>query len=339
MDKAKLKKLYWKILRLFLPGKLALKLNLALRCIFENWEFAANIYIFSSNFASLEQEGIRRQLCGLDERSISVAEEYVRRCRNLEHMKGFPFSDGSCVLILAAPLKNDIICVPEQSADLKKYQKKYGFKTGAEILIYQHGLAFWQDEIRPFLKGKVFVDAGACIGELVPALLEYSPSKIYAFEPSSKNVRRFHKEMRKRRIPLEKVEIISADLGDRKCSMCLDDQGGCGQTLSENSDDAQCEVTTLDEFAADREVSGIGLIKSDVEGMGLLLLHGAIRTIKRDRPVLSLAAYHNQDELLGQYAFLKRELNDYHFELRDLPPGSCFEVTLLGIPVEILRKE
>lgn len=336
MDKSKLKKIYWVILNLF-PRKWALKLNLAFRCLCENWDFAVNVYLFSSDFAELEEKEIERQLAGLDENSVAVAKEYVRKCRNLEKMKGCPFSDGSCTLIRASALRKDVMCVPEEPPELKLYQKKYGFVTGAEVLIYQHGLIFWKDQIASWVKNKVFIDAGACIGELIPGLLEYGPQKIYAFEPSEKNTVLFRKEMKKRCISPEKVELVQAGLGEHAGYMSFEDSGGSGQSITAVSGTAQCEITTLDEFAVSRNIDCTGLIKTDVEGMGLALCRGAVNTIKKDRPVLALAAYHNREELLGQYAFLSRNLENYHFELRDLPENSSFEVTLLGIPAEILR--
>ena len=337
MKRASLRKIYWSVLNL-LPRKAALKLNLALRCLCEDWDFAVNVYLFSADFAALEEEEVRKRLEGLDENSIAVAVEYVRRCRNLERMKGFPFSDGSCALIRQSALEKDIMCVPPPPPELKACQKKYGFKTGAEVLIYQHGLSFYRKLISEYARGKVFIDAGACIGELIPALLEYAPEKIYAFEPSAKNVRRFEKEMKKRTITSDKVVIVPAGLGEQAGSMSFDDCGGSGQQISGNEKgSSKCPVTTLDIFAEEKNISSVGLIKTDVEGMGLSLLHGAVKVIQRDRPVLALAAYHNTDELLGQYEFLKSNLPDYHFEIRDLPPGSSFEVTLLGLPREIMR--
>ena len=318
-----------------LPRKAALKANLALRCLFEDWDFAVNQYLFSADFADLENDEIRCRLDGLDESSIQRAEEYVRRCRNLERMKGYPFSDGSRVLLLGSALNNDIMRVPGDSPELKMWQKKYGFKTGAEVLIYQHGLSFWRETISPYLKGKVFIDAGACIGELIPPLLEYCPEKIYAFEPSEKNLRRFRKEMKKRHISPERVIIVPAALGDKIGRVSFDDKGSSGQKIMGGTGSAQCEVATLDDYVKLQSINNVGLIKADVEGMGRALCEGSLDTIKKNRPVLSLAAYHNQDELLGQYELLNRELDNYYFELRDLPPGSCFEVTLLGIPREI----
>ena len=337
MNRDKLKKLYWRFLNLF-PRKWALKLNLAFRCLFEDWDFAVNAYLFSSEFAELKEDEIRQRLSGLDENSIAVALEYVRRCRNLEQMKGYPFSDGSSSLLLRKNLKSEIMCVPDAPPELKSYQKKYGFKTGAEVLIYRHGLAFWQDKVSAYLRNKVFIDAGACIGELEPCLLEYEPSGIYAFEPSKKNVRLFEKEMKKRRIGPEQVQIVPVGLGNENCCMHFSDCGGSGQKMDSTGADS-CTIVPLDEFAADNHISGIGLLKSDVEGMGLQLCRGAISVIKRDRPVLLLAAYHSRDELLGQYEYLHKELSDYHFELRDLPAGSCFEVTLIGIPGEVKNKK
>ena len=335
MNRQLLKKIYWFFMGI-IPRKGRLKLNLALHCLTGNWDFAVNAYLFSAPFAALEEAEISRRLAGLDDNSLAVARNYVRRCRNLERIKGSPFADGSRVLIDLDALKEHIMCFPSPHAELKTYQKIYGFKTGAEVLIYQHGLVFFRQQISGYVKDRVFIDAGACIGELIPALLEYFPRKIYAFEPSRVNGERFIREMKKRGISQERVELVRAGLGKEEGLLALDDCGGSGQMLTEEGKD-RCRIMALDDFVSEKNISSVGLIKADVEGMGLELLKGAIGTIRRDRPVLSLAAYHNVDELLGQYAYLSSELENYHFELRDLPPGSSFEVTLLGIPEEILR--
>ena len=122
MNRNKLKSIYWGCLNL-LPRKWATKLNLALRCLFEDWDFAVNIYLFSSDFADLENSEIRKRLAGLDDASLKCAEEYVRRCRNLERLKGYPFSDGSKVLLCPSALKNEIMCAPAAPAELKEYRK------------------------------------------------------------------------------------------------------------------------------------------------------------------------------------------------------------------------
>ena len=89
--------------------------------------------MFSAPFAALEEAEISRRLAGLDDNSLAVARNYVRRCRNLERIKGSPFADGSRVLIDLDALKEHIMCFPSPHAELKTYQKIYGFKTGAEV--------------------------------------------------------------------------------------------------------------------------------------------------------------------------------------------------------------
>ena len=74
------------------------------------------------------------------------------------------------------------------------------------------------------------------------------------------------------------------------------------------------------------------MIKADLEGMGLKMLKGAIETVKRDRPVLLLAIYHNQDEFMGIYKFLKENVSGYHYQVEALA-GIC-EVTLIAWPEE-----
>lgn len=65
------------------------------------------------------------------------------------------------------------------------------------------------------------------------------------------------------------------------------------------------------------------------------MLHGAVETIRRDRPVLSLAIYHNKEEMLGTYAFLKSLQLGYRYRILQLsPPWEWHELCLLAWPEE-----
>lgn len=57
--------------------------------------------------------------------------------------------------------------------------------------------------------------------------------------------------------------------------------------LSEREDvqTARCQMTTVDEFAAARQLS-INFIKCDVEGAELLVFQGAVETLRRSRPII-----------------------------------------------------
>ena len=51
------------------------------------------------------------------------------------------------------------------------------------------------------------------------------------------------------------------------------------------------DITSIDDYVKENGLK-IGFIKTDVEGFEQQLLKGAINTIKRDKPVLSISIYH-----------------------------------------------
>ena len=92
------------------------------------------------------------------------------------------------------------------------------------------------------------------------------------------------------------------------------------------------EIKSIDQLFLNSS-DKIGLIKADVEGMGLDLVKGATEIIKRDLPVLSLSIYHNEDELLGIYSYLKSMNLEYEYHVRVLSCKYCFvELTLIAFP-------
>ncbi|MBE6370229.1 MAG: FkbM family methyltransferase [Lentisphaerae bacterium] len=94
------------------------------------------------------------------------------------------------------------------------------------------------------------------------------------------------------------------------------------------------DCCTLDEIRADYAIP-FGLLKADIEGMGDAFVRGARKTIEQDRPMLSLAVYHNEEEFVGIYRMLKAWDLDYKFEFKALNPFTAYgEVTLLAYPAE-----
>ena len=75
----------------------------------------------------------------------------------------------------------------------------------------------------------------------------------------------------------------------------------------------------------------------DVEGHALEILRGAIRTIKNQRPVLSIAIYHNSSELFEVKPFLERHIKDYvfEFELERFEIGDFPDTVLFAYPKEL----
>jgi hypothetical protein len=59
-------------------------------------------------------------------------------------------------------------------------------------------------------------------------------------------------------------------------------------------------------------------IKMDIEGVALDCLKSGITSLKKYRPVMSIAIYHNPIEFFEVKPYLEAELDDYTFIVRKL---------------------
>ena len=73
---------------------------------------------------------------------------------------------------------------------------------------------------------------------------------------------------------------------------------------------------TIDRLYADEKIS---IISMDIEGAELSVLRTACDTIQRNRPVLSICAYHKKEDLIELFTWIKSNINDYVFALRKYP--------------------
>ena len=202
-----------------------------------------------------------------------------------------------------------------------------------ESLVYHNGLTMVPESVKEYIRNKDFIDAGAYNGDSSIAFLQYSPRKIYAFEPSSLNAEKYRQTMKKNRISEKKFDLIEKGLSDVSERIETADSGGMDfSCLESGSSGIPIELISLDSFVGSS--FDVGLIKADLEGMGLKMLRGAMKTIRTFRPLLLLSIYHNPEELFGIYQTL-REMNlHYSFRIRSLkvPYG---EITLIAYPEEL----
>ena len=136
------------------------------------------------------------------------------------------------------------------------------------------------------------------------------------FEPMNDCCKKLARILNKNRVSADKYEILPFALSD----------------TNEISDGMQC--CTLDEIAKDYTIP-FGVLKADIEGMGLKFVKGAEQIIRKDRPLLALAIYHDADEFTGIYTLMKSWNINYKFELKQLAPlipGG--ELTLFAYPAE-----
>lgn len=87
-------------------------------------------------------------------------------------------------------------------------------------------------------------------------------------------------------------------------------------------------VRKIDSVAGDNPIS---LIKMDIEGSELSALQGAYQTIKKNKPVLAISAYHKSEDLITLPQYIKSVNSDYKLYLRRHSLCIEFDLVLYAI--------
>ena len=216
------------------------------------------------------------------------------------------------------------------------------------VFYFHHGLILLPPLIRDYIKGHDFIDAGAFTGDSAIALNKYGYRKIYSIEISQKSIKKYKENLAANNINTERYEIINAGIaaGDGEMPVSIADTGSSGFSLIRKTgkyDEITVQKRTLDNIASEYNISP-RFIKADIEGNGLDFVKGASLILKRSRPVVSIAIYHNPSEFFGVKPLLEEMLPDYVFIIRKLATGImknlCHsEIILLGYPKEILAAD
>ena len=165
------------------------------------------------------------------------------------------------------------------------------------------------------IAGRIFADVGGWLGDSALVFRGYAPARIQIFEPVAANRAALARTLACSRADDGLCEVLPFGLGDR----------------TETVDGMECRP--LDSFPV---VSApFGVLKADIEGMGLKFLRGAERTIRRDRPLLTLSIYHNEEEFTGICRTLREWDLGYHCEIRQFSPCVLHgEYSLFAYPRE-----
>ena len=218
----------------------------------------------------------------------------------------------------------------EKLAERYHIPKKY---VTPEVFLFHHGLKGRSAKILEYLKGKVFLDCGAFIGDSALVLQDYQPSLIYSFEISSFNRKFFTKVMQRNHVRDDLVKLIPYGTGAENKIVSFYD-GNRSSTSTQVNGNCQAEIITLDSFTADKPT--VGFIKADIEGAGLEMVMGMTQLLRRDRPVLSLAIYHTCDEFFRIKPEIESLNLNYRFEILRLTDSTCQEIVLFAYPQELL---
>jgi FkbM family methyltransferase len=152
--------------------------------------------------------------------------------------------------------------------------------------------------MKKHLDGGVALDIGANVGYYA-RLMAKRASHVYAFEPDPNNFALLLKNTWRHKNITAVNMAVSNILGETNffrvthsaMRHSLIDEGGTEKIT------VQC--TSLDEFAAQQGISGISMIKIDVEGAEPLVFEGMQKTLESNRPIVVYEGFEPDASAIG----------------------------------------
>lgn len=228
--------------------------------------------------------------------------------------------------------------------DEAPYREKFTIAADAimetPVFTFHCGLKCLPESVTAKLAGKDIIDGGAYWGDSALVFTGYDPRRVYSFEPHPATYLDLCRTVADNHLE-ELVIPVKAGLGSRTEDRQLYTNGMLSGSNLANitpvaSDSAvevnNIQVMSIDEFVREKDLD-VGLIKLDIEGNELAAIHGAAETIKKYRPVLSIAVYHDPKDLFEIKPLLESMDLGYRFMVRKLVYHDLVtEVVLLGYP-------
>ena len=192
---------------------------------------------------------------------------------------------------------------------------------------YRHGAIFLDPAVTDRLAGGIFYQCGAFCGASLIVMNQYKPEKMYAFEPSE-GIGRFL-QANIARAKLKNTEIYRLCIADREGKAVMQVHDTHGQLQK-----AEVPTAYLDLVEQRKSVKGrVAWIQADVNGMGLRVVKGAEKMIRRDKPLITVAVYHDPEEFFGIVPLLHEWVPEYKFMVRRCqcnPSIPYAEITLIA---------
>ncbi|MBN2636388.1 MAG: FkbM family methyltransferase [Prolixibacteraceae bacterium] len=298
-------------------------------------------YISDNNMAIL----LKRLKENLDDYSIRTIDVIYQRILNYPELK---YNQ------VVVPKKGNIVggLLEEEkiSFSTKKVKKTFNLKLKnseieSSVFEFFHGITMLPVTVQNYLNDREFMDIGAYIGDSAIALQKYNYKKIYSVEMSQLSIAEYRKNMKRHLIEEGKYEIINYAVVEQEGikPITIIDSGSAGLNVFEknpyNFKEISVECKTLD-FIVDTYQIKPAFIKMDIEGYAMDCIIGGLKSLKKFRPVLSIAIYHNPVEFFEVKPILEKELENYTFMIRKLSNtfvnNTCHaETILLAYPNEI----
>jgi FkbM family methyltransferase len=212
--------------------------------------------------------------------------------------------------------------VQELSVDRRTYKfyRTLWWGDVSQTLIDQE-IAPYFDALESGFKPSVIVDVGAATGHFaIPAGSVYPGATVYAFEPSERQRILLERNMRLNRITNIEVEPLGLWKGAERLAFRTNGAESSFAPVSRFQGKLPfpelVPVVSLDQWAEQKKISCIDLIKMDAEGAEIEILEGADRTLQNRHPTLLIQAYHLRNgvrtfepcvEMLAKYGYTSLE--------------------------------
>jgi len=157
--------------------------------------------------------------------------------------------------------------------------------------------SYFIKEVKEYFQDRKFtlVDAGAYTGELLRGIIAagLNVSKWYCFEVEQSNYEKLKNNIEKNKLP-SGMECICENHGlwSEQKELMVISQGVASKVVEEEGQAnsyRKCKMETIDEYFKNIKID---MVKMDIEGAEMEALTGAVKTIKRDTPLLAISIYH-----------------------------------------------
>ncbi|HRE41335.1 MAG TPA: FkbM family methyltransferase [Ignavibacteria bacterium] len=172
-------------------------------------------------------------------------------------------------------------------------------------------------------KNDIVIDGGGCWGDtsLYFANEVGNHGKVYSFEFVPKNLNIFRKNLSLNQHLCNVIEVIEKpiwNISDKK--LYYIDNGPASKISFIKNEDfkGETETISIDDFVIRNKLEKLNFIKLDIEGAELNALLGGVNAIKKFKPNLAIALYHNPIDFYNIPKFINDLNLGYKFYLKHL---------------------
>lgn len=192
--------------------------------------------------------------------------------------------------------------------------KLYGARALLDKLVVHNQYSYKDCRVE---KDDFVIDAGGCWGDtsLMFSSKAGEKGKIFTFEFFEDNLNVLKENLSYNKKLAENICLTEHPLYN-KSNEILYLNHACADitTLTENKNNSkQYKTISIDDFIENKKIEKIDFIKMDIEGCELKALQGAIKTLKKYKPKLAIAAYHKYDDYYKIPKFLNELSIGYKF--------------------------